>query len=182
MKTLLAVLFGSALLSTAAFPAEAPTVASVFDGPIKGAESEIVPLVEAMPADKFAFAPTNGKFEGVRDFASQAKHVAAVVYLVAAASMEEKPPVETGGENGPDSVKTKAQIVKYMKDAFAYGHKAAKALTAGNQLQMVKSPFGQGEMPRAAAVSIIASHSFDHYGQMVEYARMNGIVPPASRN
>jgi len=182
MKTLLAVLFGSALLSTPAFSAEAPTVASVFDGPIKAAESEIVSLVEAMPADKFAFAPTTGEFKGVRDFASQAKHIAAVVYLVAAASMQEKAPVDTGGDNGPDSVKSKEEIVKFMKDAFAYGHKAANALTAQNQLQMVKSPFEKGEMARATAVNIIGWHSFDHYGQMVEYARMNGIIPPASKN
>lgn len=180
MKTQFAVLLLSA--AAAAFAADAPSVGKLFDGPITTAEKEIVPLVKAMPADKFAFAPTQGEFKGVRTFGSQAKHIAAVVYLVAAASMEEKPPVDLGGEDGPESVKSKDQIVKFMEDAFAYAHKAALALTAENQLQMVKSPFGQGEMPRAAALNIAGWHSFDHYGQMVEYARMNGIIPPASRN
>lgn len=176
-----AAFLGSLLLSACAFAADTPTVATVFDGPIGTAEHEIIPLVEAMPADKMNFAPTAGEFKTVRTFGSQAKHLAAVVYLVSAASLNEKPPIELNGENGPASVTTKAQIVEFMKGAFAYAHKAAKALTAENQLQMVKSPFGSGEMTRASAVNIIGWHSFDHYGQMVVYARMNNIVPPASR-
>jgi hypothetical protein len=177
-----AFLLGPLVLSAVSFAAEAPTIAKVFDGPVSAAEKEIGSLVEAMPADKFNFAPTSGEFKGVRTFGAQAKHLAAVVYIVSAASLSEKPPVELGGEDGPDSVKTKAQIVEFMKGAFTYAHKAALALTAENQLQMVKSPFGQGEMPRVATIDIIGWHSFDHYGQMVEYARMNGIIPPASRN
>jgi hypothetical protein len=176
-----ALLFGSLLLSATAFAADAPTVAKVFDGPVTSCEREIIPLVEAMPANKFNFAPTAGEFQGVRTFGAQAKHLAAVVYLVSAASMSEKPPVDTGGEDGPASVTTKEQIVEFMKGAFVYAHKAARALTPENQLQMVKSPFGPGEMARASVVDIIGWHSFDHYGQMVEYARMNGIIPPASK-
>jgi DinB family protein len=176
-----AVLLGSLILSAVSFAAETPTVAKLFDGPVSAAEKEIISLVEAMPADKFNFAPTSGEFKGVRTFAAQAKHLAAVVYMVSAASLSEKPPIELGGEDGPASVKTKEQIVEFMKGAFAYAHKAALALTPQNELQMVKSPFGQGEMARAASVDIIGWHSFDHYGQMVEYARMNGIIPPASR-
>lgn len=176
-----AVLLGSLLISAVSFAADAPTVGKLFDGPVASAEHEIIPLVEAMPADKFDFKPSDGEFKTVRTFAAQAKHLAAVVYLVSAASLSEKPPVDTGGEDGPASVKTKEQIVAFMKDAFAYAHKAALALTPNNQLQMVKSPFGPGEMPRAGAVDIIAWHSFDHYGQMVVSARMNAIVPPASR-
>jgi len=183
MKAHYTVVLGSLLLSSVAYAADAPppTVGKLFDGPVTAGEHEIIPLVEAMPADKFAFAPKNGEFKGVRTFAEQAKHLAAVVYLVSAASLGEKPPVDTGGESGPASVATKEQIVQFMKGAFAYGHKAALALTAQNQLQMVKSPFGSGQMARAEAVNIIGWHSFDHYGQMVEYARMNGVIPPASR-
>jgi hypothetical protein len=182
MKTqTMSALLGSLLLSAVSFAADAPTVGKLFDGPVTEAEKEIVPLVEAMPFGKFNFAPTDGQFKGVRTFAEQAKHIAAVVYLVSAASLGEKPPVDTGGEKGPESVKTKEQIVDFMKGAFVYAHKAARALTPQNQLQMVKSPFGQGEMARAEAINIIGWHSYDHYGQMVVYARMNGIIPPASR-
>jgi uncharacterized damage-inducible protein DinB len=169
------------LLSAAAFAADAPTIAKLYDGQLKGVEREVVPLVEAMPADKMNFAPSAGEFKGVRTFAQQAKHVAAVIYMVAAAAQQEKPPVELGSENGPDSVQTQDQVVKFLKDSFAYAHKAMLSLTDKNQLDMVKSPFGSGEMPRVSLAIIAISHTFDHYGQMVVYARMNGIVPPASR-
>jgi hypothetical protein len=71
-----------------------------------------------MPEDKYSFAPTSGEFKGVRNFAQQAKHLAAVSYLVGAAILEEKPPVELGSENGPDSLKTEADIMKFLKDSF----------------------------------------------------------------
>jgi uncharacterized damage-inducible protein DinB len=168
-------------LSTTALGAEAPTIARLYDGQLTSIERDIVPLAEAMPAEKYNFAPTQGEFKGVRTFAQQAKHVAAVIYLVAAAAQNEKPPVETGGELGPDALNGKDQIVKFLKDSFAYAHKATQALNEKNQLELVKSPFGEGEITRGGAMSIASWHSFDHYGQMVVYARMNGIVPPASR-
>lgn len=160
----------------------APTVDKLFDGQIRSLEREFVPLVEAVPAEKMSFAPTAGEFKGVRTFAQQATHTAAVIYAVAAAALKEKNPTEMGAdENGPASIKTKEDVVKYVKDAFAYAHKAAQSLTAANQLEMVPSPFGSGQMPKLTAVNIAVWHSFDHYGQMVVYARMNGVVPPASR-
>ena len=183
MNRLFAVLLGSALLAAPpAFGADPITIAKLYDGQLSGIEHELVPLAEAMPADKFDFAPTAGEFKGVRTFAQQCKHVAAVLYMVSAGALEEKVPVDLGsGESGPDSVKTKDQVVKFLKDAFAYAHKATLSLTAKNELDMLKSPFGEGQMARAAFAGILTWHSFDHYGQMVVYARMNGIIPPASR-
>ena len=132
-------------------------------------------------SDKFGFAPTAGAFKDVRTFAAQAKHLAAVIFLMSAAARGEKPPIDTNGEKGPDTVKSKEQIVQFVKDAFAYAHKAALSLTAANQTDLVKSPFGDNQMARASAMQLAVWHSFDHYGQMAVYARMNGIVPPASR-
>src|SRR5882757_4131928 len=100
------------------------TVTQILDRSFAGMEGEFVPAVEAMPEEKLSFVPTTGEFKGVRGFAQQAKHVAAVNYLVAAAILGEKPPVDTGGENGPDSAKSKAEIVSFVKDSFAYAHKA----------------------------------------------------------
>jgi hypothetical protein len=157
------------------------TVTSVMDGTLSTLEKELVPAVEAMPEDKFAFGPTNGEFKGVRNFGQQAKHVAAVNYMLAAAILEEKPPVDTGGESGPDSVKTKADIVKFLKDSFAYAHKAVATINEGNVVAPIKNPFGEGTATRLGMGMVFAWHGFDHYGQMVEYLRMNGIVPPASR-
>jgi len=166
----------------AAQPKEGPkTITMVLDGGVKIIESEFIPAAEAMPEDKYNFAPTNGEFKGVRTFAQQVKHVAAVNYLVGAAILGEKPPVDTGGENGPDSVKSKADIVKFAKDSFAYAHKAVASITADNYTGEVPSPFGNGKSTRVGLGTVFAWHGFDHYGQMAEYLRMNGIVPPASR-
>ena len=160
-------------------PAEHRTIAQVLDRGVAGVEGEFVPAAEAMPEDKYSFAPTNGEFKGVRTFAQQVKHVAAVNYLVGAAILAA--PVEPGGENGPDSVKTKADTVKYLKDSFTYVHKAVATINESNLLTPIKSPFGEGMTTRLGMATLIVGHCFDHYGQMVEYLRMNGIIPPASR-
>ncbi|MBI5282942.1 MAG: DinB family protein [Candidatus Solibacter usitatus] len=162
--------------------APAPTVAKIMDNQLATIERELVPLVEAIPADKMGFAPTQGEFKGARTFAQQATHTAAVVYAVAASALGEKNPIDMGkNENGPATIKTKAEVLDFVKAAFAYGHKATAALTEKNMTEMMQSPFGSGKIPRLSAVSIAVWHSFDHYGQMAVYARMNGIVPPASR-
>jgi hypothetical protein len=182
MKHTIAVLLGSALLTGAAFGADKTTVSKLLDGQLSMVESEVVSLAEAMPAAKYDFAPTNGEFKGVRTFAMQVKHLAAVIYMAAAAAREEQPPVEFGaGESGPESVKTKEQIVGYLKGSFAYAHKVMATLNEANMLDMVKSPFGGPDVARSGIASATVWHSFDHYGQMVVYARMNGVVPPASR-
>jgi uncharacterized damage-inducible protein DinB len=163
-------------------PASSANVGKIFDGQLRTIESEFVPLVEAMPADKMNFAPQQGAFKGVRTFGQQATHVATIIYAVSAAALGEKNPTDMGqNENGPASLNTKEAIVRYVKDAFTYGHKAMQNLTTKNLTDPMSSPFGSGKMARVDAASVAVWHSFDHYGQMVVYARMNGIVPPASR-
>jgi len=162
-------------------PDQKPTFAMVFDRFVSNTESEVVSAAEAMPDDKFNFAPTQGEFKGVRTYAQQVKHIAAVNYMLAAAILAEKPPVELGGENGPDSITSKADVVKFLKDSFAYLHKAATSLNESNVLGQVQSPFGTNKVSRLGLTVIALSHPMDHYGQMVEYLRMNGIIPPASR-
>ncbi len=176
-----------ALLAFAAFPcfaadtAAAP-ISKVFDQQLSMLEREFVSLVEAMPEDKFGFSPKVGEFNDVRTFAQQATHVAFVNYAVASAAMGEKNPSETGPkENGPVNLKSKPEIVKYVKDSFAYAHRAMAMLTDTNLRGMVKSAFGNENVPRISMANVAVWHGFDHYGQMVVYARMNGIVPPASR-
>jgi hypothetical protein len=184
-KALLAFLFllaaSSVALAQNAKSAEPQSLAQVLDHSISGVENEFVPAAEAMTEDKYSFAPTTGEFKGVRTFAQQVKHVAAVNYLLGASILVEKPPVELGGESGPDSVKTKAEIVKFLKDSFAYFHKAVAIINSGNALAPIKNPFGEGTTTRLGLATLNFGHCFDHYGQMAEYLRMNGIVPPASR-
>lgn len=172
-------------IAAAQTPASNPdvrrTASQILDHSVDNVENEFTSAAEAMPEDKYSFAPTNGEFKGVRTFAQQVKHVAAVNYIIAAAILEEKPPVELGGENGPDSIKSKADILKFLKDSFAYQHKAMNFLTDANLVGTVKAPFGDSKASRLGLATLSIAHPFDHYGQMVEYLRMNGIVPPASR-
>lgn len=160
---------------------EAKTLSQVQDRALSGVEKEFVPAAEAMPDDKYDFAPSSGEFKGVRSFAMQVKHVAAVNYLVASTMLNEKPPVDIGGENGPDSIKSKADVVKFLKDSFTYAHKAVAAMNEQNAVEAIKSPFGEGKATRLGLSTLIVAHCFDHYGQMAVYLRMNGTVPPASR-
>jgi hypothetical protein len=183
MKTLnpaLAGLFAMSALVLAA-DAPAPTVSGIFDRQLASIEREVVSLAEAMPADKYNFAPTQGEFKGVRTFAQQVKHIAAVNYEMAATVLGEKMTVELGkGENGPDSITSKDDIVKFLKDSFAYCHKMEASLTKDNLTDLVD--IGEGhKAPKGLYANIPIWHTSDHYGQMVEYARMNGIVPPASK-
>src|ERR1700674_2551563 len=175
------LLCSSFALSQTAKPEEHRTLTQILDRSVSGVEGEFVPAADAMPEDKSSFAPTSGEFKGVRTFEQQVKHVAAVNYMIAASILGEKPPVELGGENGPDSITSKADIIKFLKDSFAYLHKATNSLTDKNLTENVKSPFGEGMASRLGLATISIAHPFDHYGQMVEYLRMNGIIPPASR-
>jgi hypothetical protein len=158
---------------------KAPTVASVAEMEISVVERDIVSAAEAMPEDKYDFAPTNGNFKGVRTFAEEVKHAAAANYRIWSAALQQKPSIDVSGPNGPDSIKTKAQIVEFLKNSYALGHLAARSLTTANMLDPL--PFGNGKAARLFLVTYPVGHAFDHYGQMVEYLRMNGIVPPASR-
>jgi hypothetical protein len=177
---------GWLVLATAAAAQAKPndemrTVSQVLDRTVLNMEHEFIPAAEAMPEDKFGFAPANGEFKGVRTFGQQIKHVAAVNYELGAALLEEKPPVDIGEESGPASVTSKADILKFLRESFAYVHKAIATIDEKNLIGTVKSPFGEGRVTRLGVATTVSWHGYDHYGQMVEYLRMNGIVPPASR-
>jgi len=163
-------------------PKEPPSVTTILDRSFSNLEREFVPAVEAMPEGKFTFAPTNGEFKGVRTFRDQAMHVAASNFIIAAAILGEKVPVDLGkGENGPNNITSKTDVVKFVKDSFAYTHKALQTVNDKNLNGWIRNPFGEGQATRLGMAMVTTWHSFDHYGQMVEYLRMNGIIPPASR-
>jgi uncharacterized damage-inducible protein DinB len=146
-------------------------------------EKVIVSAADAMPADKYGFAPVDGEFKGVRTFGQMVKHLSATNYILAAAALGEEPPEDAGDELGSEAVRTKAEILNYLKGSFAYLDKALEAI--GQKDTPVKSspisPLKSAEATRLALVVESLVHAFDHYGQMVEYLRMNGVVPPASR-
>ena len=147
-------------------------------------EQRIVDVAEAMPAEKYSYAPTRGEFRGVRTFAEQLKHIAADNYLLGAGILGEKPPGEVGtGESGSNAVRSKLEIVAYLKASFAYMHRAAASIDdAKAPIPTPKiSPWPEDTATRLGVAIEDCVHTWDHYGQLVEYLRMNGIVPPASR-
>lgn len=177
-------MFVTAIFGASIFAADpaAPSIGKILDGQIASVERDVVALAEAMPDDKYEFAPKDGQFHGARTFSQQMTHIAAINYMVSAGALGETNPSDVGpGENGPESILGKEAVVKYLKDSFAYAHKAAAAMTTANALDMMAPPFGKAKMARMAILSVVSWHTFDHYGQSVVYARMCGIVPPASR-
>jgi hypothetical protein len=146
-------------------------------------QKQIVSTAEAMPTDKYGFAPTEGEFKGVRSFGQQVKHLAATNHILAAAALGEEAPVDAGDETGPEAVRTKAEILDYLNSSFAHLGKAIDAIGDKN-IAVKSSPISP--LPATAATRLALAvealiHAFDHYGQIVEYLRMNGVVPPASR-
>jgi hypothetical protein len=159
-----------------------PTVASVVDHEISAIEELIVDTAEAMPEDRFNFSPENlsiagSDYKGVRTFAVQLKHVAASNYFIWSPLTGDKLPEGLKDGNGPENLKSKADIIRFLKDSFALGHKAATTLTTENMLQAPE----HSKSTRLRLATFGVAHAYDHYGQMVEYLRMNGIVPPPSR-
>src|SRR5438034_3920170 len=161
------------------------TIAAAIDREISIIEKEIVEAAEAMPEDKFDFSPeklniSGSDYKGVRTFGQQLKHVAASNYLIWSPITGEKAPDTVNDGKGPDNMTAKADIIKYLKDSFAFGHKAVATLNDSNLVQ----PIIRNNKPptsRLFLATFAPAHAFDHYGQIVEYLRMNGIIPPASR-
>lgn len=150
---------------------------------LKSIEKEIVSAAEAMPADKYGFAPTEGEFKSVRSFGQQAKHLAATNHILAAAALGDDPPPDAGDELGPEAVRTKAEILDYLRASFIHLGKAIDAI-GQNNLNVKASPISPLSATLATRLALIVEslmHSLNHYGQMVVYLRMNGVVPPASR-
>jgi hypothetical protein len=147
-------------------------------------EHRLLAVAEAMPEEKYNFAPTAGEFHGVRTFAEQLRHIAADNYMLGAGILLEKPPVDVGQqESGNTAYRSKAEIIAYLKGSFDYMRKASAAIDDAKAPIPTPdiSPWPVGTATRLGVAIEDTVHSWDHYGQLVEYLRMNGIVPPASR-
>jgi hypothetical protein len=158
-----------------------PTISQALDFWITNTEKEVVSAADAMPEEKYSFVPTAGEFTGARTFAQQIKHLAANNYRMAAYIRSQTPTTDEESETGPDAVRSKAQIMDYLKGSFAALHRAAAAINEANMLEPIAKACSSRQNTRVQFVVDAVTHSYDHYGQMVEYLRMNGIVPPASR-
>lgn len=160
---------------------DASSAATALHTLISSTETLLTGVAREMPAEKYDFVPVGGEFRGVRSFGKQLKHAAAVQYLVANSILGEPVTAEMSDERGPDGVRSKADIVAYLQGSFAALHRAADAITDRNAFEPVKGVFSSASATRAGLIAGVLAHSSDHYGQVVEYLRMNGIIPPASR-
>jgi uncharacterized damage-inducible protein DinB len=149
-------------------------------------EVQIMGAVNAMPADKYSFAPSAAIFKedqkvdylspdnkGVKTFGATVAHIAQANYFFFGISWGAKPDAEvkTMGD-----LTSKEDTVKALAGSFAYAHKQLATLTAANAFASVKD-----DSTRTSMAAFGIAHMCDHYGQLVEYLRMNGIVPPASQ-
>jgi uncharacterized damage-inducible protein DinB len=177
LKSFIAALATLALTTSLITPAFAATAspAQVFGKLLSGQEQEVVSLAEAMPADKYNFAPTAGNFEGVRTFAQQVTHIAGAQYFFFG-GFGTKPSIDP---KSLEKLTSKDEIVKALKDSFAFAQNAVETMTVQNAFEEIEQKDGTNTRVSITAFSL--AHTNDHYGQMVEYLRMNGIVPPASR-
>ena len=173
---------------TAAELSKKETVASAFLRGFNYQEYQVRSAAEAMPEQKYSYRPAAGMFENqkpdfgpaeVRTFAQQVKHVACSNFAFAAEFDGTKPP-ERCDLGGPSPAKTKSELLTYLRDSFAAVEKSLGAINQKNMFDPIEGPYA-GPTTRLNLATVVVWHAADHYGQMVLYMRLNGIVPPASR-
>lgn len=176
---LLLMLSSSAMLlaqaAAKAAPQAAPDFAGVLSKQIANLENELVPAADAMPEDKFSYQTTKETMA----FSRQVLHAAATNYYYCSVMMGEKPPVDLGKDGDGPEYKSKAQAVQFLKDSFEYAKKAFATINDKNAVTPI--PAGQRQATRLGLAFNTIAHGNNHYGQIVQYLRVNGIVPPASR-
>jgi hypothetical protein len=153
-------------------------IADSIGGSLHWAEGQFLSIAEAMPEAKYAFIPSGGNFEGVRSFGEQVKHVACAQFAFYN-EIEGKTPPELCEKGGPSKAKTKAEIIQYLKDSFDYGNKVLATINEKNALERVEGRYA-GPNTKLGIASASLWHITDHYGQLVVYLRLNGIVPPTT--
>lgn len=171
------------LLASPVFAQNQPiprSIAESVEGPLKSVEGQFLSVAEAMPESKYSFIPTAGKFDGVRSFAEQVKHAACAQFAFFNQIEGKTPPAECE-KGGPSKAATKAELIQYLRDSFDYGNKVLATITPEDALARVDGRYA-GPSTRLGMAVIAVWHITDHYGQIVEYLRMNGIVPPSSQN
>jgi hypothetical protein len=186
-RSFLAFAAALTLVATLAVPAgaqqpETPKATSESIGGILSyTEDQFLSVAEAMPAEKYSYIPSapGGKFDGVRSFAEQVKHVACANFAFFN-EIEGKTPPDGCEKGGPAPAKTKAELLKYLRDSFDYGNKVLATINEKNALDRVEGRYG-GPNTKLGIAVIAVWHVADHYGQTAYYLRLNGIVPPPTQ-
>ena len=141
----------------------------------EGAKRNIVESAEQAPETLYGFKPA----DGVRTYGQILAHIAGANYVICAAAKGEKAP--QGEDSVEKSAKTKADIVTALKASLGYCDGAFGALTDAKAGETIAMPFGMGNGARARSLIMNTGHLHEHYGNLVTYMRIKGIVPPSSK-
>lgn len=189
MKTLTSIMFSLAvslcfLAAAEVARAQAAAPKNVAESVASGlvyTEQEFLSVAEAMPAEKYSFIPSvpGGNFVGVRSFAEQVKHVACSNFGFFDEIAGKTPPPDCE-KGGPSKARTKAELLQYLRQSFDYGNRVLATVSEKNELDRVDGPYA-GPNTKLGLAVVAVWHITDHYGQIVEYLRMNGIVPPPTQ-
>jgi uncharacterized damage-inducible protein DinB len=136
---------------------------------------KLIAMAEDFPEDKYDFKPTPAQ----RSFAEQLLHAAGANYYFTNPVMGQKPPA--GEDPKRDQYKTKAEVVAFVKKAFADGAAAIQAKGDKGMSDLVVDPFAHQQVRVYDFAYGFIEHSGEHYGQLVVYYRLAGLVPPESR-
>ena len=179
-----------AQVSSAAKPAqtsETPTIASVLNRQLSNIERNIMGAAEAVSEDKYEFSPATANITGdfktpepVRTLSQQFKHIGDALEAYGSGILGQKHDA-SADENGPKNVKTKQEVLAFLKAEFAKGHSAIDTINQQNAVEQIPAPFGNAKTTRLNLAVSMIGHSNNHYGQIIEYLRMNGMVPPESQ-
>ena len=177
-STSLIVLCTTALFSTPALaqaPATANPVAAGVRTAWEGAKRNLTRSAELMPEKDYSFRPV----DTVRTFGGILAHVAGANYVFCSAAKGEKSPHEEAAFE--KTATTRAQLIKVLGDSIAYCDAAYAALDDKRAGETVDLPFGMGKGARATPLILNTGHLQEHYGNLVTYFRVKGMVPPSSQ-
>jgi len=139
-----------------------------------GAKRNMLGAAKVMPEAKYGFKPA----DTVRTYGQIVAHVAGANYEFCAAARGEKPPFAE--DHFEKTATAPAAIAKALQDSVTYCDAAYTALTDASAVEIVNGPFGGGKQARAAGLMSNTNHNTEHYGNLVTYLRINGLVPPSS--
>jgi uncharacterized damage-inducible protein DinB len=136
---------------------------------------KLIAMAEDFPEDKYDFKPTPAQ----RTFAEQLLHAANANYFFTNGVLGQKLPAEENPSRA--QYKTKADVVAFVKKAFADGAAAIKTKGDKGMSDLIVDPFANQQVRISDAAYGFIEHSGEHYGQLVVYYRLSGLVPPESR-
>jgi hypothetical protein len=177
-KMAFALVIFAASVSSAQKDEVPKNIADSIGGSLHYAEAQLMSIAEAMPEDKYGFVPSSGNFEGVRSFGEQIKHVACAQFAFYN-EIEGKTPPDLCEKGGPSKAKTKAELVQYLKESYEYGDKVLATINDKNAQDRAAGRYA-GPNTKLGLAAISVGHLSEHYGQLVVYLRLNGIVPPTT--